>query len=68
MGLEVDQPIRVKYFGRDPATGRMRISRKAILPAPKRQEYEREVETVYNKSVLDSVRRTMDSQEHRGSP
>ncbi|XP_028398508.1 polyribonucleotide nucleotidyltransferase 1, mitochondrial-like [Dendronephthya gigantea] len=61
LGLEVNQPIRVKYFGRDPASGRMRISRKAILPAPKRQEYERELESVYNQTVLDSVRKTMDS-------
>ncbi|XP_046849479.1 polyribonucleotide nucleotidyltransferase 1, mitochondrial-like [Xenia sp. Carnegie-2017] len=61
LGLKVNQPIRVKYFGRDPATGRMRISRKALLPAPRRQEYERELATSYDKSVIDSVRKTLDS-------
>ncbi|XP_025105301.1 polyribonucleotide nucleotidyltransferase 1, mitochondrial-like [Pomacea canaliculata] len=31
LGLEVGQEITVKYFGRDPVSGRMRISRKALL-------------------------------------
>ncbi|XP_076057062.1 polyribonucleotide nucleotidyltransferase 1 [Oratosquilla oratoria] len=31
LGLEVNQQIKVKYFGRDPATGQMRLSRRAIL-------------------------------------
>jgi polyribonucleotide nucleotidyltransferase len=33
LGLEVGQEISVKYFGRDPVSGRMRISRK-VLQAP----------------------------------
>nr|KAG5700715.1 hypothetical protein BaRGS_029080 [Batillaria attramentaria] len=33
LGLEVGQEITVKYFGRDPVSGRMRISRK-VLQAP----------------------------------
>ncbi|XP_044519287.1 polyribonucleotide nucleotidyltransferase 1, mitochondrial [Gracilinanus agilis] len=33
LGLEVGQEIQVKYFGRDPADGRMRLSRK-VLQAP----------------------------------
>lgn len=31
LDLDVDQEIQVKYFGRDPATGQMRLSRKALL-------------------------------------
>lgn len=30
LGLEIDQEIQVKYFGRDPATGHMRLSRKVL--------------------------------------
>lgn len=30
LGLEVGQEIQVKYFGTDPVTGFMRLSRKAI--------------------------------------
>lgn len=30
LGLEVGQEIQVKYFGRDPATGTMRLSRKVL--------------------------------------
>ncbi|XP_071079046.1 polyribonucleotide nucleotidyltransferase 1, mitochondrial-like [Haliotis cracherodii] len=30
LGLEVGQEIRAKYFGRDPANGRMRLSRKVL--------------------------------------
>ncbi|XP_068243072.1 polyribonucleotide nucleotidyltransferase 1, mitochondrial [Palaemon carinicauda] len=30
IGLAVGQAIKVKYFGRDPATGQMRLSRRAI--------------------------------------
>nr|XP_056709376.1 polyribonucleotide nucleotidyltransferase 1, mitochondrial [Euleptes europaea] len=33
LGLEVDQEIQVKYFGRDPTDGRMRLSRK-VLQSP----------------------------------
>uniref|UniRef100_A0A2K6F434 polyribonucleotide nucleotidyltransferase n=1 Tax=Propithecus coquereli TaxID=379532 RepID=A0A2K6F434_PROCO len=33
LGLEVGQEIQVKYFGRDPADGRMRLSRK-VLQSP----------------------------------
>ncbi|XP_074532626.1 polyribonucleotide nucleotidyltransferase 1, mitochondrial [Halichoeres trimaculatus] len=33
LGLEVGQQIQVKYFGRDPTDGRMRLSRK-VLHAP----------------------------------
>nr|XP_033793940.1 polyribonucleotide nucleotidyltransferase 1, mitochondrial isoform X2 [Geotrypetes seraphini] len=33
LGLEVGQQIQVKYFGRDPTDGRMRLSRK-VLQAP----------------------------------
>ncbi|KAJ7341291.1 hypothetical protein JRQ81_005215 [Phrynocephalus forsythii] len=33
LGLEVGHEIQVKYFGRDPADGRMRLSRK-VLQAP----------------------------------
>ncbi|XP_018308454.1 polyribonucleotide nucleotidyltransferase 1, mitochondrial isoform X2 [Mycetomoellerius zeteki] len=33
LGLEVDQEIQVKYFGRDPVSGQIRISRK-VLQAP----------------------------------
>ncbi|KAF6105556.1 polyribonucleotide nucleotidyltransferase 1 [Phyllostomus discolor] len=33
LGLEVGQTIQVKYFGRDPADGRMRLSRK-VLQSP----------------------------------
>lgn len=31
LGLEVGQQIQVKYFGRDPTDGRMRLSRKVLL-------------------------------------
>lgn len=31
LNLEVGQQIQVKYFGRDPATGQMRLSRKSLL-------------------------------------
>ncbi|KAL3872887.1 hypothetical protein ACJMK2_036068 [Sinanodonta woodiana] len=31
LGLEVGQEISVKYFGRDPATGQFRLSRKVLL-------------------------------------
>ncbi|XP_028324212.1 polyribonucleotide nucleotidyltransferase 1, mitochondrial [Gouania willdenowi] len=31
LGLDVGQEIQVKYFGRDPTDGRMRISRKVLL-------------------------------------
>lgn len=36
LGLEVGQEISVKYFGRDPVSGRMRVSRKVLqsLPSP----------------------------------
>lgn len=30
LGLEVGQEIQVKYFGRDPASGQVRLSRKAV--------------------------------------
>ncbi|KAG0712446.1 Polyribonucleotide nucleotidyltransferase 1, mitochondrial [Chionoecetes opilio] len=30
LGLEVGQEIKVKYFGRDPASGQMRLSRRAL--------------------------------------
>ena len=30
LGLEVDQEIQVKYFGRDPSSGEMRISRRVL--------------------------------------
>ncbi|XP_066451843.1 polyribonucleotide nucleotidyltransferase 1, mitochondrial isoform X2 [Eleutherodactylus coqui] len=30
LGLEIDQQIQVKYFGRDPTDGRMRLSRKVL--------------------------------------
>lgn len=33
LGLEVGQEISVKYFGRDPVSGRMRLSRK-VLQSP----------------------------------
>jgi len=33
LGLEVGQEIQVKYFGRDPVSGQIRISRK-VLQAP----------------------------------
>ena len=36
LGYEVGQVISVKYFGRDPASGRMRISRKVITAASSR--------------------------------
>ncbi|XP_022255812.1 polyribonucleotide nucleotidyltransferase 1, mitochondrial-like [Limulus polyphemus] len=32
LGLEVGQEIQVKYFGRDPVSGRMRLSRKVLQP------------------------------------
>ncbi|XP_071963621.1 polyribonucleotide nucleotidyltransferase 1, mitochondrial-like [Antedon mediterranea] len=31
LGLEVGQEIHVKYFGRDPVSGRMRLSRKVLM-------------------------------------
>lgn len=31
LNLEVGQKIQVKYFGRDPASGQMRLSRKSLL-------------------------------------
>ena len=34
LGLEVGQTISVKYLGKNPVTGRHRVSRKALLPAP----------------------------------
>ena len=33
LGLEVGQEISIKYFGRDPVSGRMRLSRK-VLQSP----------------------------------
>lgn len=33
LGLEVGQEIKVKYFGRDPVSGFMRLSRKVLQPA-----------------------------------
>lgn len=30
LGLEIGQTIKVKYFGRDPADGKMRLSRKVL--------------------------------------
>lgn len=33
LGLEVGQDISIKYFGRDPVSGRMRLSRK-VLQSP----------------------------------
>jgi hypothetical protein len=30
-GLKENQEIQVKYFGRDPVTGQMRLSRKALF-------------------------------------
>ena len=33
LGFSVGQDISVKYFGRDPASGQMRLSRKAIYSA-----------------------------------
>nr|KAG8541971.1 hypothetical protein GDO81_027777 [Engystomops pustulosus] len=33
LGFEIDQQIQVKYFGRDPTDGRMRLSRK-VLQSP----------------------------------
>lgn len=30
LGLEIGQEIQVKYFGRDPVSGLMRISRKVL--------------------------------------
>ncbi|XP_062502348.1 polyribonucleotide nucleotidyltransferase 1, mitochondrial-like isoform X2 [Corticium candelabrum] len=35
LGFQVGQIIDVKYMGRDPITGKLRISRKAALPLPK---------------------------------
>lgn len=35
LGLEVGQEIQMKYFGRDPADGRMSLSRK-VLQSPNR--------------------------------
>ncbi|XP_054714086.1 polyribonucleotide nucleotidyltransferase 1, mitochondrial-like isoform X2 [Uloborus diversus] len=34
LGLEIDQEIQVKYFGRDPASGNMRLSRKVLQAIP----------------------------------
>lgn len=34
LGLQVGQTLEVKYLGRDPMTGRVEISRKALLPRP----------------------------------
>ena len=31
LGFEVGQEISVKYFGRDPVSGKMRLSRKALM-------------------------------------
>ena len=33
LGFSIGQDISVKYFGRDPASGKMRLSRKAIYSA-----------------------------------
>ena len=33
LGFSVGQDISVKYFGRDPVSGNMRLSRKAIYSA-----------------------------------
>lgn len=33
LGYEIGQEIQVKYFGRDPVSGEMRLSRKVLLPA-----------------------------------
>ena len=33
LGIEVGESIKVKYFGRDPTSGQMRLSRRAIQAA-----------------------------------
>ena len=33
LGLQLGQEIQVKYFGRDPVTGAVRLSRKALTTA-----------------------------------
>ncbi|XP_036291259.1 polyribonucleotide nucleotidyltransferase 1, mitochondrial isoform X1 [Pipistrellus kuhlii] len=47
LGLEVGQEIQVKYFGRDPADGRMRLSRK-VLQSPATTV----VKTLHDKSSI----------------
>ncbi|CAH2044633.1 unnamed protein product, partial [Iphiclides podalirius] len=34
LGLEVGSELQVKYFGRDPVSGQMRLSRKALISPP----------------------------------
>lgn len=34
LGLEVGQEMQVKYFGRDPVSGLMRLSRKVLQTVP----------------------------------
>ncbi|KAJ8974586.1 hypothetical protein NQ317_014791 [Molorchus minor] len=35
LGIEVGQDIQVKYFGRDPVSGLMRLSRKVLQASPR---------------------------------
>ena len=46
LGLEVGQTINVKYYGRDPVSGRHNISRKAILNAPLTTDSETIIQTL----------------------
>ncbi|KAJ8976536.1 hypothetical protein NQ317_017943 [Molorchus minor] len=35
LGIEVGKDIQVKYFGRDPVSGLMRLSRKVLQASPR---------------------------------
>jgi hypothetical protein len=47
-GFEIGQVIQVKYFGRDPVTGAMRLSRKVLLTADQKPVHFMREETVQN--------------------
>lgn len=56
LGLDVGQEIQVKYFGRDPVSGFMRLSRKVLQPTTR-------IIRNLNKSTTDSASSQADQQE-----
>ena len=41
LGLEAGQEIQVKYFGRDPVSGGMRLSRRVLMAATPQSPFKR---------------------------
>uniref|UniRef100_A0A8C4QJW0 polyribonucleotide nucleotidyltransferase n=1 Tax=Eptatretus burgeri TaxID=7764 RepID=A0A8C4QJW0_EPTBU len=60
LGLQVGQEIQVKYFGRDPTDGRMRLSRK-VLQAPIESTVPR---TLNDRHSISFASEKNDAQEH----